>query len=154
MRKIANKTLVSLGVLALGALMNSATHAQQQTQADGSKQSPQAHTTDWYVDHAYDELARFRTMVVNALSHARELENHNCYSTAQGVLGSVGVAANVLRDYDNNPKAYVARWNRNHPSDKATSHSMAKYIAEQIVGNSSRQGRSVLQSAGCLPEHH
>lgn len=150
MRKIADKTLVALGLLVLSAsMMAPGAYAQQQNQTGPNKQASHTHSTDWYVDHAYDELARYRTKVVNALTHARKMEDQNCYSTAQGLLSSVGVAANVLRAYEDNPAAYVAKWNRKHPSDPADAHSMAKYIAVQVVGNSSQEGLSVLASAGC-----
>lgn len=147
MRKTTDKTLVVLGFFVLVAWMAPGAHAQDQ--AAGKKQASDTHSTDWYVDRAYDELARYRTRVVNVLTHAREIEDENCYTTAQGLLTSVGVAESVLRAYQADPAKYVAKWNQTHPSDKATTHSMAKYIADQIVANSAQQGRSVLEGAGC-----
>lgn len=149
MRTITNKTLVVLGFFLLVAWMAPGVHAQEQDQTAGNEQASDTHSTDWYVDHAYDELTRYRTKVVAVLTHARELEDQNCYATAQGLLTNVGVAESVLREYQADPKKYVAKWNKSHPSDKATIHSMAKYIADQIVANSAQEGRSVLESTGC-----
>ncbi len=150
MHRTGSFTLVALGLLLSAAAAAPGAYAQQQGQTDGSQQASDAHSTDWYVDHAYDELSQYRTKVVGALTHARQEEDENCYGTAQGLLSSVNVAENVLREYEADPAKYVAKWNSKHPSDQATTHSMAKYIAEEVVGNASQEGLSVLSSAGCI----
>jgi hypothetical protein len=149
MRRIVGKMLMgSLGLLFLSPWAAPGAYAQQPNQAAAKKHESGA-STDWYVDRANDELARYRERVLNALTHARELKDENCYDTARGLLRNMGVAENILQAYENDPAGYVAKWDKTHPADPATTHSMAEYIANQVVGNSSQEGLSVLQSAGC-----